>query len=783
VARREAGALGLVARAELRERGWSLLVLGIVLGVVGGIVLGAVSVGERTATAYPRLLDAVHLDDARVLVPADQPATIAALPTMPGVADVWTADAYIARMDGGDVRFIAMIAGTAPHPDLLTPIVVAGRMPAPDAPDEVVVSEQIAEGGGLALGTEATMRLLSLRNVADFAVGFTADGPPSRLKVVGVVRMPHWGGTLADVIGGPGFARANAAGAVATAGFVRLDGSPGAVTAFFDALAAAQAAEPSVVGQYLVGPPETPRLTVDEAVSAAERALLVGDGLFALVVALGALQMVGLGLLRTAAAAREPRAVEAALGMTTAESLGARLLAALPAAVLAALLGAGATLLAGTFPPLGSQARFESALGFRPQWTLAVGGGLVLGLVFLGLVSGAALVAWRRRDREAAATRAEAAPFGVADAVRRWPAVLLGSRLARSVGVRRGLPPLVAVLAAAAAVAGIVATVVVGASLNRLVEEPARWAAGSDVVLPDFRPDDAAALVADPRTTAVAYSDTVFARTERGDTLGMSAMSALKGGVPVQVVSGRAPQGPDEVAVNPRVAAAYGLAEGSVLTVVGQDGVARPLRTVGTAVLPRDDRKAPGQDLWVAPEALAAFAPPTRTGYVDAHPADVAALRAELSARLEVTPDIPPDAIRNLSDMVRLPAVLAVLLAVVAGTGLAHSLLVTARRVGREMAVFSVLGATPGQVRATLTVLAATTAVPAVLVGVPVGIGVARLFWWQVATSVGVGGDVAVPLLPIVALVAAVPVGAALVTAVPAVRLSRAVSVTALAAL
>ena len=785
--RPETGAITLVARSELRERGWGLLVLALVLGVGGGVVLGAVALGERTGTAYSRLVDAVHLDDARILVPADQPRLAAAVPTLPGVDHAWTAQAYIAQPDAGSIRFLSIAASTRPHPDLVTPVLVAGRSPDPASPDEVVVSEQIAEEGTLALGSVHTMRLLTLRNVADFAVGFTPAGPASRLTVVGVARMPKWGGTLPDVLGGPGFAAANEGGAIGTVAYVRLQPRPGALADFTGAFTAASAAEPSAVADYLAGPPETPRLSVDEAVVAAERALLVGVGVFALVVGLGVLQVVGLGLLRSAAAAREARVVERALGMTARQSAGARVLAAVPGAVVAAVLGAAVTLLAGTLEPLGSQARFEPTVGFRPQWALALVGGLVLALVFLALTAGAVLVAWRRGRETAPEPARDPTPLVAAgEALRRWPSLLLGARLARGAGVRRGLPPVVTTVAAVAAVAGIVATVVVGASLTRLVDEPARWANGADIALPDSRPDDVAALVADPRTVSVAVADTVRVRTAAEEVLGMSGLRAVKGIPPVDLVSGRLPAAPDEVAVNPRVAQRYGLADGTLLPLRAADGSPRPLRTVGIVVAPRDDRRAPGQDLLVAEPTLAGYSTyrtPQLTAYVTARPGEAAALRAELATRLEVAPDLPPDAIRNLADLVRLPGLLAVLLAVVAGTGLAHSLLVTARRLAREMAVFSVLGATPGQVRTTLTILAATTAVPAVVLGVPLGLGVARLFWWQVATTIGVGGDIAVPGWPIVVLVAAVPVGAALVTLVPALRFARMPASTSLATL
>ncbi|MCE3555965.1 ABC transporter permease [Pseudonocardia sp. RS11V-5] len=780
------GAVRLVARAELRERGWSLLALGVVLGLVGGVVLGAVAVGERTATAYPRLVEAVHLDDARLIVPADRPALIEALPTLPGVADAWLTEAWVAQVGGPQVQFMSLAAGTASHPGLVTPVVVDGRAADPAAADEVVVSERVAEHG-MGVGTVLPLRMLTLEDMARFAVGFTPHGPATTVRVVGVARMPAWGQALPDVLAGPAFARALAGTGIGHSAYVRLDPGPDAAARFDEAVAAFAAAQPSIVGEYLTPGVEHPRAP-DPAVQAAERALLLGVGLFALVVGLGALQVVGLGLLRTAGTARAARSVESALGMTAAQSVAARVGAAVPAAAVAGLLGAGVVVAAGTLAPLGSQARFEPEPGFRPQWALALAGGAALAALFLLVTAAAAAFAWRRRALavpEPAVPREGSLAAVVGGSLGRWPTLLLGSRLAQA-GTRRGVPPLVTTLAATAAVAGIVATVTVGASLDRLVATPERWAGGADITIADSREPDVVALAEDPRVAILAITDTSYARLGSGGTLGIVSITARKGTPPVALVSGRLPTAADEVAVNPRLAAERGLSAGERIDTLATGGAPHPMTVVGVAVVPNENHGPLGQDLLATGDGLRAVSPernfPLLTTHVYARPGAAAALAAELGGRLELAPPTVPDAIRNLGDLGRLPDVLAVVLAVVAGTGLAHSLLVGARRLAREMAVFSVLGATPGQVRITLGVLAASTAVPAVLLGVPAGLGVARLFWWQVASTIGVGGDIAVPVGPIALLIAAVPLGAALVAAVPARRV-RTPAATSLAAL
>jgi ABC-type lipoprotein release transport system permease subunit len=132
-----------------------------------------------------------------------------------------------------------------------------------------------------------------------------------------------------------------------------------------------------------------------------------------------------------------------------------------------------------------------------------------------------------------------------------------------------------------------------------------------------------------------------------------------------------------------------------------------------------------------------------------------------------------PDEVRNFAELLTLPELLALVLTAVAGAALVHTLLGAGRRHRRDLAVLSVLGATPGQVRGTLAVAAAATVVPALVVGLPLGLGLARVLWWETATGVGVAGDLAVPVVLLVAIGPVVLVGALLASAVPAVRACR----------
>ncbi|RTL65689.1 MAG: ABC transporter permease [Pseudonocardiaceae bacterium] len=778
------GAIRAVARAELRV-GWrATLLMALVFGLVAGIVLGGIGLAGRTASAYPRLVDAVHLDDARALVAADQPQLAAAVPSLPAVAQARTDQAWIAQIDGPALRFVSIGAPTTEHDGLVEPVIVDGRAPARDAPDEVILSEPLAQSSGLGIGATLTLRMLTLDQVSMFDVGF---GPPAgsttTVRVVGIARMPAWGGALANVQAGPAFAAKFLPDIVGYSIYVRFTAEPDAAQRFGAAFARTAAVvdqiSPSVVSQYLPHTVELPSATVDPSVRAAEQVLVGGLIVFVVVLALGGLQVLGQSMLRHHGARGATQSVESALGMRASERTAARALAAVGAAVVSGVLAGGVVLASGWLEPLGSQARFEPAPGFRPVWPLVVLGGIGTAVVFVLVVAIAAAIAGRRRAAAVPPVRAAAVnPF------RRWPAALLGMRLAMHGRVGRGGVPAVAtVVAASLAMAGVVAAVAFGASLQRLVDTPARYGQAADLTIVDAREADIARIVADPRVAALDVGATGTAELADGEPLEVASRDVRKGHMPIAVAGGRMPTGPGEVAIGPRLASRLGLDVGDSIEVRRVEGGTVVLRIVGKAVLSSQNHGGIGDTAVVTPDVMRAIAPgqPLYDAAVLAVPGAADALFAELSQGLEVFQREVPTAVANLADLVTLPELLALVLAVVAGAGLVHALLTAGRRHAREVAVLSVLGATPGQVRATLAVMAATTVLPALVIGVPLGLGAARVLWWQLATATGVAGDLAVPGRLLIVIVPAVLAGALLLSLAPAARAARTPPAVALA--
>ena len=294
-----------------------------------------------------------------------------------------------------------------------------------------------------------------------------------------------------------------------------------------------------------------------------------------------------------------------------------------------------------------------------------------------------------------------------------------------------------------------------------------------------------AELVADRRVAALDVVTSVPATF--GDDAGplqLLSVEHRKGALPVETVAGRPRAALGEIALGPRTADRLGLGVGDSVAVRPVSGRRWRCGSPGSSCYRGDSDDPLGEGGVVVTgqlRALATGAQPSVNAYLLATPGRADFLFRELSSRLEVHGTATPLEIRNLGDLLMLPEVLALVLAAVGGAAVVHVLLATGRRHGRDLAVLTVLGATPGQVRATLAVAALATVLPAVLVGVPVGLGVAGSSGGRSPPPPGSGGDVAVPVAVLVAIGPGLLVGALLAAAVPAARAVRTPPATVLA--
>ena len=154
------GALGLWARAEIRN-GWrSLVVLALMITLVVGTVAALVAGARRSASAVDRFDSATELAELRVFA-GQEPST----ELLARLQD----DDRIVAVERGDVVLVAPGVMAGPYAQMVIgasddslggfgrPLIVAGRYPTPGAPDEIVVNERGAATLGIAVDDRVPM--------------------------------------------------------------------------------------------------------------------------------------------------------------------------------------------------------------------------------------------------------------------------------------------------------------------------------------------------------------------------------------------------------------------------------------------------------------------------------------------------------------------------------------------------------------------------------------------------------------------------------------------------
>ena len=771
-------AVRMIARSQIRRHWVSMVVLGLLAGLVGGIGTGASAVARRTATAYDRLAAATHLDDARVLVFSDS-VDVDAIARWPEVRESWQSRQVIGALVGGPMAFVSVSTGPPRPRDLFTPVLVDGRQPHDDAPDEVLVPSLLADEMGLRVGDTLPLKLLTPEEVTQFDTGFgEADGPRVDLRVVGIARVARgWvGNGMGPVIGTPALGRAYATSLIGRNILVRLAGGKDGVADFARRVDRLRRGTPTGAAgeEFGVLQAAYPTSEEDPRVTTATSTLVAGQLVFVVLAVLGGLLAVGQGLGRHHGQGAGEQQVEAALGLTRAERVWARVLPALLGAAVAGTVTVAGGVVAGVVEPLGALRAYEPEPGWRADaWVVVVGAVLVV-VAFLGL---AALTA-ARVTRPVGAAALPARRLGLAALGRRAP-VAAGMAFALRGGHGRGaVPARTTLLVVVLGLAGVVGVSAFAASLDRLGDTPARYGWQADFAIVDSKPFDLEDLARDDRVAALL--DTAATPVDLdGRRMQSISLRPLKGEIPLPVLEGRLPAADDEVAYGAREADRAGVAVGSTVRLATRsaDGERsyRSLRVVGTAVIPDvgNDGLSRGVVLTARTQAAGAQSTPFTNALVEVAPGVGAGFFGSLAQRLEMMPAVRPAEVSNLVALGRLPVLLAGFLALLTAAVLAHSLVLTVRRRASELAVLRVVGLTPAQVGAALVAMAATIGLVGLAVGPLLGLAAGRLVWGEVAHTIGVAGDLAVPW-PVLGWAAPVVlVGTALIALLPARRAAR----------
>src|SRR5438552_12052817 len=182
-------AAALWARADLCSRWRSLVVLGLLVGITAGLAMAAFAGARRTATALERLRIATNAPDAVVFpgqVGTAHPdwAPLRAQPEVRSLA-VW--DLLFGTLAGEPGALLFASHDGAYLGEVGRPVVVAGRMYDPTAPDEVVVSETMAKQ--VPVGSTFPFQAFAADQPLVDLTGDAPRGPQLTLKVVGSIRL------------------------------------------------------------------------------------------------------------------------------------------------------------------------------------------------------------------------------------------------------------------------------------------------------------------------------------------------------------------------------------------------------------------------------------------------------------------------------------------------------------------------------------------------------------------------------------------------------------------
>jgi hypothetical protein len=335
-------------------------------------------------------------------------------------------------------------------------------------------------------------------------------------------------------------------------------------------------------------------------------------------------------------------------------------------------------------------------------------------------------------------------------------------------------------------VAALAATLSFAASLDRLLGTPRLYGWNWDAhVTTNSETGDAEGIIRsigpDTRVAALAGVDTPPLAIGRTEFDGLF-LRQYKGLIQPVILEGRAPRGPNEVALGTETLRQVHAHVGSTVTIRVTAIAPKParFRVVGRAVIrPQSDTARLGRGAVLDYSAESRLVPP------DVHPppisdvelrlapgADRPRALADLAKRLGsdyqlTTPKRPADLV-NFGRVQNLPLIFGAIVGLLGAATLAQTLITSIRRRRRDLSILKTLGFSSAQVRGAVAWQATTFVVVAVAIGLPLGIAAGRLAWSGFANHLGALSEPVSPRLALIVTVPAAILVANLIAAVPA---------------
>ena len=784
-------------RAELRRRWPAWVAVVVLIGVTGGLVLGALAGARRTATAFPRMVDRTETADVMVNpnMGSNSALDVDELAALPGVRRVGVVDGVGATLIGADGEPDQMPLTLAQRDpgvlvDFERPRILSGTLFDPADPEQVMITDDVAERHGLAVGDPVQIATLDMDQLdAWMAAGEHGDQPSTvhQLTVAAVVVSPDSvvddeAYAFGEVLLTRAFAEQQHLQPFYYGVEVDLAGGADAVPAF------RQAVQKLVPGEAFEF--QTLGATSDR-VQRSTRPHVVAVLAFAVLVGLAALVVCGQGVARLSLSLSRDADSLRAIGVPRRRL---RRAAVGRAAAVVGLGTAAAVVVAVALSPLfplGVARRAEMSPGVAFDALVLVPGALAL---FLLLVSWSAFSA---RRLGSTTPRRPVRSVGVLEGMGRRSGSPVLSTGIRAAVARPGGGATASTRAAlaglAVAIGAMVAATTFGANLAHFVSTPSEygWTWSALVSPPDAgRGRDE---IVDRLRSAPQFAGTTLLTVDEvhldGQRLPAIGTETGGDGPSLTIVAGHAPQAPDEIALGRRTMTLLGVGLGD--TVTAGDGGAS-LQVVGQAVFPGlgtyngADRTELGKGALLEKDTLARLGEGFGFEWVAVDAPDRAALDAGMArvtagydaavqeGQLEVLEDPQrPSDVRGMQRVELTPMVVAAVLLTLAGVAFAFVLAADVRRRRRELAVLKTFGFRNRQVLGSVACQASVTAGLAVLIGVPAGVVVGRLTWSALANEIGVAIDARTPFAYLGLSVVVVAVVANVVAVVPGLLAAR----------
>lgn len=725
-----------VAAARIRRNLRSLVLLGLVSGLIGGVTLGAVAGARRTDSSYDRLIERTAFPDALVFLTEPRPGLADEIADLPSVSrSVAATFAVGLRRDSPTVSPIPVQSSGEP---IARFAIVEGRRPDPSARDEVMVSPAYANEVGVDVGDTISYQALTDEDFAHLLRRgkATATGIELDLRVVGTFRTPT------DVVleefptllGTP--ALHSEMKAMSSSAGVWVDLRPGVdadrLTAELEALAGPGSEERfNAVSVTLFADERGP---VDDSLALAARGLLIAGA----VVALAGVVLVAQMVARTAERERPDRRTLRHMGLSKRMLIASDVVSAWPLVAIAAVVAPLTALAVSATMPLGVGGLVEPLPGVDADLWVLVPGSVAVCAVVLALWT--AVIGRTPPARFGAVSRPVPSVGGGATAtLATWIAVG---------GSGRRTPRLMAFAGVVAVMAATAGVVVFGASLQRLVGQPERWGWPGELSIEatdEIRDDLFVALDAAPEVTSYAEVGQGGVVVDGLDVVAYS-FESHRGDAKPLVLRGRVPEGPDEIALGSRILGRLDLDVGDV---VSTDSGIR--RVVGEAVTFGLSDTA---DHLSGALVVDIGDPEFVTAIVEvADDIDPEEFPAAVFPDAEYGSPVVPVEVSNLAELRPLLPLILVALAAITGVGVVHLGAAAAGRSRRDVAVLRAIGVSRSTgTRLVVRAVVLTVAV-ALAFAVPIG-AVTGVRAWRFAVA---GTDLATdaawpPLLPIGAL-------------------------------